>query len=214
MPKFCLERNKMNILNLYPGSWGSNCYLLSVGTHALIVDPSANAQTILSATEQIGATLEGILLTHAHFDHIVSVNGIRDQINIPLYVHEDDAELITDAHKNAFYTFFRMETDYRPADKLLRVGDTLSLGNEMIKVLHTPGHSAGSVCYLCNGEFLLTGDTLFADKIGRCDLYGSDPRAMQRSLQFLRTLPPQLKIYPGHGERARLGTALDTVSYF
>ena len=151
MSKFCLERNKMNILNLYPGSWGSNCYLLSVGTHALIVDPSANAQTILSATEQIGATLEGILLTHAHFDHIVSVNGIRDQINIPLYVHEDDAELITDAHKNAFYTFFRMETDYRPADKLLRDGDTLSLGNEMIKVLHTPGHSAGSVCYLCNG---------------------------------------------------------------
>ena len=214
MSKFCLERNKMNILNLYPGSWGSNCYLLSVGTHALIVDPSANAQTILSATEQIGATLEGILLTHAHFDHIVSVNGIRDQINIPLYVHEDDAELITDAHKNAFYTFFRMETDYRPADKLLRDGDTLSLGNDMIKVLHTPGHSAGSVCYLCNGEFLLTGDTLFADNIGRCDLYGSDPRAMQRSLQFLRTLPPQLKIYPGHGERARLGTALDTVSYF
>jgi len=204
----------MNVLNLYPGSWGSNCYLISSGAHALVVDPSANADTILSATAQIGATLEGILLTHAHFDHIVSVNTLRDRINIPLYVHECDAELITDAHKNAFYTFFRMETDYRPADKLLRDGDTLSLGNEMIKVLHTPGHSAGSVCYLCNEEFLITGDTLFADNIGRCDLYGSDPRAMQQSLRFLRTLPRELTIYPGHGATAKLGEALDSISYF
>ncbi len=204
----------MNILNLYPGSWGSNCYLLSVGTHALIVDPSANATSILNAAEQLGVNIEGILLTHGHFDHIVSVNELRDRTGIPLCVHEDDAELITDAHKNAFYTFFRMETAYRPAERLLHDGDVLTLGDETIKVLHTPGHSAGSVCYFCNGEFLLTGDTLFADNIGRCDLYGSDPRAMQSSLKFLRTLPKDLTIYPGHGEQARLGAALDTVSYF
>lgn len=204
----------MNVQNLYPGSWGSNCYLLTSGTHAFVVDPSAKAETILSATEQSGASLEGILLTHGHFDHIVSVNELRDRLRIPLYVHENDAELITDARKNAFYTFFRMETSYRPAEKQFRHGDTLYLGKEPIQVLHTPGHTSGSVCFLCNNEFLITGDTLFADNIGRCDLYGSDPAQMTESLHFLRTLPSHLTIYPGHGEQARLGAALDNVSYF
>ncbi len=204
----------MRIVNLYPGSWGSNCYLLTVGTHAVVVDPSANADTILTAVKESGAELEGILLTHAHFDHIVSVNTLRDRTGVPLYVHEQDAELITDAHKNAFYTFFRMETSYRPAEKLLHDGDVLLLGDEEIRVIHTPGHSAGSVCFLCNGELLLTGDTLFADNIGRCDLYGSDPRAMQASLARLRTLKQSLSIHSGHGPAARLGTALDNVSYF
>lgn len=204
----------MNIQNLYPGSWGSNCYLLTSGTHALVVDPSAKAETILATAEQSGVTLEGILLTHGHFDHIISVNELRDRLHIPLYVHQKDAELITDAHKNAFYTFFRMETSYRSAEKQFRHGDTLYLGKESIQVLHTPGHTSGSVCFLCNDEFLITGDTLFADNIGRCDLYGSDPSQMEASLRFLRTLPSTLTIYPGHGDTSLLGDALDTVSYF
>lgn len=204
----------MRILNLYPGSWGSNCYLLLNGRHAFAVDPSADADRILSVVTQEDALLEGILLTHAHFDHICSIDSLRDRTAVPLYVQEKDAELITDAGKNAFYTFFQMETDYRPADRFLHDGDCLHLGEESIEVLSTPGHTAGSVSYLCNREFLLTGDTLFADSIGRCDLYGSDPAAMRSSLAALRKLSPSLTIYPGHGPAEQLGIALDQAAYF
>ena len=204
----------MNIQNLYPGSWGSNCYFLTSGTRAFVVDPSAKAETILTAAKQSGATLEGILLTHGHFDHIISIDILRDRLSIPLYVHENDAVLITDAHKNAFYTFFRMETSYRPAEQQLRHGDILYLGNEPIQVLHTPGHTSGSVCFLCNDELLITGDTLFADNIGRWDLWGGSRDTLFRSLGLLRTLDGRLTIYPGHGDSARLSLALDNVMYF
>ena len=94
-----------------------------------------------------------------------------------------------------------------------RVGQ--ELGDESIRVIHTPGHTAGSVCYLCgegDGAFLLTGDTLFAQGVGRTDLYGGDSRQLAASLARLRSLPPELPIHPGHGPSAILGEALDFVN--
>lgn len=203
----------MNIQNLYPGSWGSNCYLLTVGEHAAVVDPSADAKAILNAVKAEGAKLEMILLTHGHFDHIVSVDTLRDATGAPLLCHRDDAGMLTDAHKNAFYTFFRMDRTYRAPEKTFSDGETLCLGEEFIRVVATPGHSPGSVCFDCNGEFLLTGDTLFAEGYGRYDLYGGDASVLFHSLRQLRELPQTLTIYPGHGDAARLGDALDTVIY-
>ena len=203
----------MEIRNLYPGSWGSNCYLLVSDGHAAVVDPSADARTILNAVSAEGATLDCILLTHGHFDHIVSVDRLRDATGAPLYIHKFDAEMLTDGHKNAFYTFFRMDKVYRPADKLLSDGDELNLGNECIRVIHTPGHSQGSVCYLCNDELLLTGDTLFSDTYGRYDLWGGDGQTLFSSLSDMRNLPQNLPIYPGHGESVLLGTALDRLRH-
>ena len=203
----------MEIRNLYPGSWGSNCYLLLSDGHAAVVDPSADARTILNAVSSEGATLDCILLTHGHFDHIVSVDRLRDATGAPLYIHKFDAEMLTDGHKNAFYTFFRMDKVYRPADKLLSDGDELTLGNECIRVIHTPGHSQGSVCYLCNDELLLTGDTLFSDTYGRYDLWGGDGQTLFSSLSNMRNLPQDLPIYPGHGESVSLKTALDRLRY-
>lgn len=203
----------MEIQNLYPGSWGSNCYLLTVGEHAAVVDPSADAKTIVNAVKSQGAKLEYILLTHGHFDHIVSVDSLRDATGAPLWVHEDDAGMLTDAHKNAFYTFFHMDRTYREADGRLADDDEIQLGDETVRVIHTPGHSQGSVCYLCNGEFLLTGDTLFSNDVGRYDLYGGDGEILFDSLQKLRTLPQKFPIYPGHGDTAILGGALDNVLY-
>ena len=203
----------MEIQNLYPGSWGSNCYLLTVGEHAAVVDPSADARTIVNAVKCAGARLEMILLTHGHFDHIVSVNTLRDATGAQLFVHENDAGMLTDAHKNAFYTFFRMDRTYRAPEHTLKDGDQLSLGDETIRVISTPGHSQGSVCFDCNGEFLLTGDTLFADGYGRFDLYGGDRELLFHSLGQLRALPQRLPIYPGHGDSALLGAALDNIIY-
>ncbi len=203
----------MELQNLYPGSWGSNCYLLVSDGHAALVDPSADAATLLSAVQSAGAVLDMILLTHGHFDHIVSVDSLRQMTGAPLMLHADDAEMLADAHKNAFYTFFHVNRTYRPADRLLHGGEELRLGSETIKVLHTPGHSKGSVCYLCGDEFLLTGDTLFDEGYGRYDLWGGNYGELVDSLASLRRLDPLLPIYPGHGAPAKLGIALDLVAY-
>ena len=203
----------MKIQNLYPGSWGSNCYLLECGTHAAIVDPSADANTITTLLAQKGLTLDFILLTHGHFDHIVSIDSLRELTGAPVLIHEADLSMPEDAHKNAFYTFFRMERAYKRPDRALQDKEILHLGDESIRVIHTPGHTAGCVSFLCNDEFLITGDTLFADSYGRYDLYGGNASALFQSLRSLRDLPQNLTIYPGHGECARLGDALDTVLY-
>ena len=213
MNDYTLEVCGVVIENFHPGSWGSNCYLLTAGSHAAIVDPSADAATLLSALRERGLTLDWIALTHGHFDHIVSVDTLRQKTDAPLLIHDEDDEMLTDSRKNAFYTIFHMERTYRPADRLLHGGDLLTLGDEEVRVIHTPGHSRGSVCYLCNDEFLLTGDTLFEDAYGRYDLHGGSLAELTDSLASLRALPQRLRIYPGHGAPAQLGIALDLVAY-
>lgn len=201
----------MKIVNLYPGSWGSNCYLLLSGSHAAVVDPSADPSRILAAASSAGATLELILLTHGHFDHIVSLDSLRDVTGAPALIHAADRELPSDARKNAFYTFFHMEKAYRLPEQTLADGEEIPLGNETIRLIHTPGHTKGSSCFLCNQEFLLTGDTLFDGNIGRTDLYGGNPQQLLESLWKLQSLPPHITIYPGHGNPALLGDTLDRV---
>ncbi len=201
----------MKLINLCPGSWGSNCYLLISGGHAAVVDPSAEPRQILSALERESATLDYILLTHGHFDHIVSLDRLRDQTNAPALIHEEDLELPADPIKNAFFSFFCMEQSYRTPERSLTDGEELMLGEESIRVLHTPGHTRGSCCFLCGGELLLTGDTLFDGAVGRTDLYGGNGEALLASLLALRGLAPSLPIYPGHGGSALLGEALDSV---
>lgn len=203
----------MKIVNLYPGSFGSNCYLIEEGSHALIVDPSAAASAILRRLEADGCTPEGILLTHGHFDHIMSVDTLREAVpGLKVMIHAADAPMLTDGEKNAFSIFFNQDRVWRPADILLEDGQEIPLGASTLRVLHTPGHSPGSVCYLCEGEgILLTGDTLFADNIGRFDLWGGDFNTLRRSLLSLRGLEPTLTVYPGHGDTARLGRALQAI---
>ena len=127
-------------------------------------------------------------------------------------IHELDDEMLTDGHKNAFLDFFGVDKRFSPAERLLRDGDVIELGNEKITVIHTPGHTKGSSCFLA-GDTLITGDTVFADGYGRCDLYGGDIMKMRGSLKRLRDLDPNLTIYPGHGAENRLGAALDNTAY-
>ena len=201
----------MEIINLFPGSFASNCYVLLHQGHAAVVDPSANADRILEVIEQKGTKLDMILLTHGHFDHIMSLDELRDKSGAPAYVHREDAELPPDAQKNAFYHFFHTERTYRRPEKELNDGDVLSLGDESIRVIHTPGHTRGSVCYLCNDALLLTGDTLFDGGYGRYDLYGGDGEVLFNSLRSMRRLDRALTIYPGHGTDTLLGGALKSL---
>ena len=189
----------MEIYNLFPGSFGSNCYLLISSNQAAVVDPSADADKILQKAAEYGADLQYILLTHGHFDHICSLDTLRAKAGIPAYIHEGDADMPSDSHKNAFSIFFGQERVYRAPEKMLSEGDVLMLGDEQIRVLHTPGHTEGSVCYLCGESILITGDTLFDRGFGRYDLYGGDPSKLRRSLARLATLDRSLIIYAGHG---------------
>ncbi len=203
----------MRIVPLYPGSFAANSYLLEDDGHALIVDPSSSASSILRRIQADGCVPDGILLTHGHFDHILSIDTLRLAVpGLPLYIHRADAPMLTDGDKNAFTAFFGQSRTWQEADAELVDGQMLRVGQATVRVLHTPGHSPGSVCFLCEAAHaLLTGDTLFADNVGRCDLWGGDMATLRRSLAALGRLDGTLTIYPGHGEDSRLSDALSAI---
>ena len=200
----------MKILNVCEGSWASNCYALISGGHALVIDPSASAKSILEAIERENATLDGILLTHGHFDHILSLDLLRDKTGAPAYIHREDAIMLTDGKKNGFYELFNRERIYRAAEIMMNDGDRISLGDEMLTVYHTPGHTHGSVCFLSDG-IIFSGDTIFAETYGRCDLWNGDIEKMRTSLHKLSMLNPALTLYPGHGRACSLGEAIENL---
>ncbi len=206
----------MNVTLLFPGSFASNCYLLEDNGEVMIVDPSASAASILRKIQEMGGKPVAILLTHGHFDHIMSIDTLRQHSpDLQVYIHEGDAPMLSDGQKNGFSLFFGQDRVYSPADRLLKAGDMLRVGNATLEVIHTPGHSPGSVCYLCREDgILLTGDTLFADNIGRCDLWGGSHATIMESLKRLRGLDGNLTIYPGHGNENKLSKALDNAFYY
>ena len=146
-----------------------------------------------------------MLLTHAHWDHIGAVDAVCGYFGIPLYVHEADAPKLTDSVKNVARQFgYDVTVSTRPL--MLRGGETLSLAGMDIRVLHTPGHSAGSVCYLLPGaQGVLTGDTLFAHGYGRTDFADGSFHELKESLRALFHLTPRQIAYPGHEEAGTVG---------
>jgi len=202
----------LKIVPICSDSYGANTYLLVSLDEAFIVDPTVSVGAMLKAVEKEGASLKGILLTHGHFDHLFSLDPLRKDTGVGAYIHQKDAIMLTDGKKNAFFDFFGKERTYAPAEHLLSGGELLPLGNEKLEVIHTPGHTQGSVCYRC-GDILVTGDTLFSNTYGRCDLYGGNMTQMRESLKHLSSLDGNIVIYPGHGEAEILSNALSSVDY-
>ncbi|MBI2651417.1 MBL fold metallo-hydrolase [Candidatus Woesearchaeota archaeon] len=150
---------------------------------AAIVDPAWELQKILEAAKKHGLNIKKILITHAHFDHIQCVKELADTVNARVYIHKEEAaEIKKLGIKNI---------------EVIEDNALISIGKIKVKVLHTPGHSAGSVCYLV-GNKLITGDTLFVEAIGRTDLPGGNIKQMRDSLKKLKKLDESIEVYPGH----------------
>lgn len=193
----------MTVHNLTPGGYAANCYLLTEGDTAVLIDATASPARVQRVLAESGAHLFAVLLTHGHFDHMLTAKEIKDTFGVPFFLHAADAALPGDGEKNASAVFFGQEMTFPPADRHLSGGETLTFGSLAVLVRHTPGHTEGSVTYLC-GDAAFTGDTLFARGYGRTDLLGGDFAALRRSLNGLSALPQDTRIYPGHGEEARL----------
>jgi glyoxylase-like metal-dependent hydrolase (beta-lactamase superfamily II) len=202
----------MKIIHICPSSWGANCYLLVSGDEAYAIDPSPSADAILKRLEAENARLTGIIITHGHFDHVISAETLHNKTGAPVLIHECDDEMLPDPEKNAYKTIFGQDRSFRRADRFLHDGDLLPLGEELIEVIHTPGHTKGCIC-LKSGDILVTGDTLFSETFGRIDLFGGSLSDMKQSLLRLKKLDPSLTIYPGHGESSNLGKALSNIRF-
>ena len=204
----------MQITNLLPSSFGANCYIVSDAGHAAVIDPSVSVKGIVKYLEDNQLTLDYIILTHGHFDHMLSLNGLKEQMKAPAYIHIDDEENLADGKKNAFALLFGQNRTFSPCEKTLQGGDILPLGNAQLEIIHTPGHTKGGICIKAD-DALFTGDTIFAESYGRCDLYGGDYATLRSSLKFLReySIGKDITIYPGHGGSAKLTAALNTVEY-
>ncbi len=195
-------------------SWCANCYVISHCGHAFVVDPSISYKAILDHLEQSELMLDGIILTHGHFDHILSVDALRRESECKVFIHQNDADIMPYAERNAFLRMFPFQDrEFPHADITFNNGDIFTLGDEKLTVIHTPGHTAGSVCLLGDG-FIVTGDTLFKSSYGRCDVYSSNELDMAASLHRLRDYDQRLIIYAGHGDPELLGKALDNAMYY
>ncbi len=205
----------METLCLARGGFASNCYIAYASGEAFVIDPSAEVSQILSALRERSLTLCGILLTHGHFDHLLSLGDLLAECGgVPVYAHSLDFELFSDPQKNASAPLLYRSMLFPTPTHALSEGDTLTLGGEKLTVLHTPGHTPGSVCFDA-GDVLFTGDTLFAEGCGRWDLYGGDARVLHSSLSRLRELSQgsDRRILCGHGEGSTLRRALGSLLY-
>lgn len=182
----------MTITILPLGMLQTNCYILSNGSRCLAIDPGGEPEKVLNYLEKEGLTLEAVLLTHGHFDHVGAVATLAAETDCPVYLCEEDLSLPSAMTAGPLYHTHGYGE-----------GDRLNLAGMDFAVLHTPGHTPGSVC-LQFGEHLFTGDTLFAGSCGRTDFPGSSPAAMKKSLSRLAALEENFRVYPGHGETTTL----------
>src|SRR5512135_1623752 len=190
----------MKIHRLIVGSLQANCYIVETEKkRCFIIDPGDDAPKILTSLKKYGCAAQFIVNTHGHIDHIRADVAL----SLPVYIHQEDRFMVTSPEKNMMSVFFGSFDPVQPA-RLLADGDELALDELAFRVIHTPGHSRGSLCLFGHGV-LFSGDTLFKHGIGRTDFPGASETDMQASLKKLAALPPKTIVYPGHGPETTIG---------
>ena len=202
----------MNYLSFQGGPFSVNTYVVyDDKRNAVVIDPSDHSY-FLQLISMYSFNPVAVLLTHGHFDHIWDVDRVLADFNVPVYLHGDDLEMLSDPSKN-FSSVFGLDMKCSCSPELINDGDILSFGDLAFKVIHTPGHSEGSVCYYIDNH-LFSGDTLFQLSVGRTDGYMGDFSSLKKSLGRLSHLPLDCKVFPGHGKSTLIEFELSNNPYF
>ncbi len=198
----------MKIEIFVTGIISTNCYaVVNVDSkETVLIDPAAYPKKLKNYLQDNGLQVRGILLTHGHFDHIMGIDAILEDFKVPVYVHEEEKELIADPILNESRTYTKGYA-YDKAE-FVRDGQTLNLIGYEFKVIHTPGHTSGGASYYVESEHVVfSGDTLFHGSVGRTDFKTSSMSDLIRSIrEKLFLLPDETIVYPGHMEATTIGT--------
>lgn len=199
-----MEPDEIRIHRLPVGDLQTNCYIISRSNlnEALIIDPGAEGERIIRFLEERKVHPAAVFLTHAHFDHSGAVKPVIDRFHIPLYILDREADLLHAAFNRDMRRMMNLE-EPPEADHRLSDGQQLDIAGLSLSILHTPGHTPGSMSLHLDGH-LITGDTLFQGSVGRTDLPGGDWKQLQDSIRKLMEFPPETIIYPGHGDESTL----------
>jgi hydroxyacylglutathione hydrolase len=200
----------MNVASVTVGPFAENCHLVieEESRRAVLVDPGDEGARIVRFVQQANARPEAIWLTHAHLDHIGGIAAVLREWKVPVYLHPLDRPLYDRGAQQAAAYSIPFESPPAP-DRELAEGDVLELGALRFEVLHLPGHAPGHVAFHGHG-MLFSGDVLFAGSVGRTDLPLSNSRQLGLSLERLAALPPETKVFAGHGPGTTIGEELRT----
>ena len=203
----------LNITSYPLGPIQTNCYIIEdASKNCIIIDPGEEGKRIIDVILQNELKPLAILLTHGHFDHIGAVDVVRDEFNIPVYIHELEKDSLTDPAQNGSTRYPTLPlVKNRKADYLFSEEGVKTIGPFRFNVLHTPGHSVGSVSFVFTEErFAVVGDTLFNQGVGRTDLPGGDTDILLSSIHNkLLSLGDDFIIYPGHGPSTTTTNEMD-----
>lgn len=196
----------MIIKTFIAGPIQANNYLVidETSKEAVLIDCSERKQEIIDEVKNQGLKVKYILLTHGHFDHVLGVNDMQKELNVPAYVNKED--LVQVENTSSIMSAFGIQGACNPVvSNFLNDGDEFTIGSTKIKVIATPGHTEGGVCYLIDDK-LFSGDTLFSDSIGRTDLMGGNFKKLHNSVvNILFNLDENITVYPGHGPSTTIG---------
>lgn len=181
----------------------SNCYIIGNAGEAAVIDPGVEPEEIVSILDVQKLTMKYIILTHAHIDHILHMEELLGARGGKVVIHDEDALLLGNPMLNGA-VLFGLNKSFREADLRVKDGDSLELEGIKLEILHTPGHTPGSMCVKADG-CIFTGDTLFKLGVGRTDLGAGDQTRLMDSLKKLMKLDDNLKVYPGHGSATDIG---------
>ena len=200
-----IRESKVQVHMLVVGQLQTNCYIIQSKQEALVVDAGDEPERILRYLKDLNVTPKLIIATHTHFDHVLGVNGVRKSTGQKFAIHKDDLSML-ESMQSRVREFMGFEVPPPPKpDMYLKEGDTISFGGETLSVLHTPGHSPGSISLSGKG-FVLTGDALFNQSIGRTDLPGGDYSLLIKSIkEKLFPLDDETIVHPGHGPETTIG---------
>lgn len=185
----------------------TNCYLVYDENKKLgiLIDPAVFEQKILDFIKKENLKIEYILLTHGHFDHTSGADAFAKKLGAKICLHQDDLLLTRGLARSVGRIWGYKSKSFQP-DIFLNDGQKFKVGDLEFEVIHTPGHSEGGVCfYFEKQKVIFSGDTLFAGSYGRTDLPGGDEEKIFESIKKLLKLPPETKVYPGHGEETKVG---------